>query len=131
MSARTLRIKVSVTDLVAKIEAKKAEIMADYDKAVAEYPKLYAAWSRKIAVHLRAAADAADDGNLKGYNVPYGYGQVGGCIQIPTPKLDSTDYPSKPQLPVAGRMDRDIALLKASADEFITVSADDNLASYL
>lgn len=132
MATRTLRLKVAVADLITRIEDRQAVLQAEHEKAVAEYPKLLAIWNRRAIHHLREAIttiEETDDAEVAFKDSRYRNGKYVTTICVSAPRL--ADRPSKPSKPNTDKVNRDLRLLKSTSEEFITVSADDNLASYL
>ena len=128
MAARTLRLKVSVAALTAKIEAAKAEQQVKHLDALAEYEAASRAWPAAAKAAVREWLKTNPDPENWWVDTYYSR-KVG--EYIPVAEVPIPPRPNKPRELNTAHMDRDLALLRATTEETITVGADDNLASYL
>lgn len=109
---QSLRIKVKTTELITAIEKRKQELVAAHEKALANFPSALATYQRNAVKVLEHAISEINKGNLVTFN---NYDRR--CLRMPerpsTPTLDTSAY------------DRSIATLRMSAQDTITISADD------
>ena len=113
-----MRVKVRVADLVAKAEDAKRRAKLDHDRAKAKHDAELKAYSKRVAALLRRKANDIERGT-KPFLDSYGHCRLG----LP-------DGPRKPVLDTS-RVDRDLRVLRACADETISIATDDNFARYL
>lgn len=125
--ATAQRVKVRVADLIARIEAKKVEARADYEKAVKKYEFDSESWGKRVQDALSDAHVAAQRGKLPEVSERYVRGSYRTALSVPV----KGDKPSKPSRPALQQYDSDIALLKMSTDDIIAVSTEDRWSRYL
>lgn len=114
----TQRVKVEVKKLIAAMDSKRKALEAEYAKQIGQYETKKKAWASDMEKALKAA-----------------------LAQIAAGKLPLNDYgsdnisfpsgPRKPNVTSLDAFDRDIAVLKLSADEHINISTDSDWARYL
>jgi hypothetical protein len=120
------RIKVSVAELLSKVEASRAKAVKDYDAAKAEY------LAKKKRIRAEASrALSAEGKRIRAGGDPVLSSDYRGKVTIALPTLSGEDLPSNPSKPGLSSYDRDIALLKMSADSTISISTDSNWGRYL
>lgn len=128
MTARSMRIKVRISDLIARIEAARASAEADHGEKLAAFiaAKGQALPALRAAIKAIKATDFSVDDVSSRYSgsrrryVP--------CITVDLPDWVDASEPDGLDL---SSFDRDINLLRMSADETISISTDDRYARYL
>lgn len=148
--ATSQRIKVRVTDLVARINARKAEAKAEYEaeqveyaNAVAERARVQAerkrqekAWLKSVAAEVADFAKRLRAGDVEPkFDSRYWGHEYVDVVYVPITddRDDLPDIPSEPREPYfdPSQYDKDISLLSMSTDDIITVSTNDRWARYL
>ncbi len=125
MAARSMKIRVPVATLVEKAEACRQQIIDDHAAEVADYALAMVRWRAEVLVALDNASGRAVRGDLpeadssyrKGYHL---------CVPI---NCAEPDRPSEE--PSTRQVDRDLALLRAAADDTLLIGIDDNFGRYL
>lgn len=120
--SRPMRIKVRVADLITKVEAAKNQAVADHVAAEKKYVADKAKYEAAAIKALQLALDKAKLGEFPEY---YGYADA---LKVRLPK--NVALPSEPTLNLR-RFEKDLALLKACADDTLMVSADSDFGRYL
>jgi len=105
------KIKVSVPELIAAIEARRSEAERAYNAAVEEYPSALAEWQTEAVKTLAdwgAAVARMEQPRTDRY----------------TTALTFPARPSEPRVDLSG-YDRDLATLRIAADASLLISAED------
>lgn len=128
------RVKVKRTTLIEKLEeARKAE--------VERYRKEKEAYDQKKEKHLTdliagvenwlTLAQSNPDKALKEVGYGRSYGSDGNTKYFSTIHIHTVEYPKEVPQAYVGHIDRMLKILKASEDETISVSTEDDYAKYL
>jgi hypothetical protein len=127
MSTRSMRIKVNVSDLIAKIEQVRDSADAEYERLLAKYERDTNKFQVKVYDALARLLDGAGPDDPFVTTTTY----IGNrrCTVMALPF--NADPPSKPIKPNAKQANQDIALLRLSADDVLSISTDDHFARYL
>lgn len=115
-----VKIKVSTSALIERVEAKLKEAKADLTKQQLAYEKAKECFDAKVTKALADAAQRAAEGKFK---MP----RYGDLNQLP-------GWPATPSKPYDGdvkRIERDLNLLRMSAQENMTISVDGSFGVYL
>lgn len=124
--ARTLKVKVPVATLLASAQNERAALVADHARGLKKYERDQA----QFAARARAALDKAFTSFMKDGPPPHRTGYISGRYR---PVVVVPGYPKNPEEPSLDTkgIDRDIAILAAASDEFLSISTDDHFARYL
>ena len=112
------RIKVEVAKLIERIESKRAEALAAYDQKKAEAEAEKNAWDDAVSQALK---DVLYDDEVRS-TLATGTDSKGTYVKLRI----ATPQPKKPSLSTE-QFDRDIALLRMSADAVVVLSYDSDL----
>lgn len=135
-----ISLKVPVATLIEKAEARRAEIVAEYERVQAEERTKRPDFQKAVARLLR---EAAKNPEQVVYERNYDYRGKGGgyrstTIKDLTVKVPRSEnlWPAQPDEheedgPKTARVDRDLGMLRATSETEIRVKADSDLASYL
>lgn len=123
----TQRIKVNVAELVKAIEKKRAEKVAAYDRAVAKFERDSATFPEEVEAALEKAHASALRGKLPRQGEEYINRSYQTVLYVPI-KMKN---PRRPAAIDTSGFDRDIKLLKMSADAELIISANSEFARYL
>ena len=118
--SQTLRIKVRTEALVERVEAALVKAKAAYAKDLAAYEKRGEGYNEKAAAAFMAAAELAKVGKFK--TPRYGY-----VTSLP----GWPEQPDKPTDREVKSIERDLNLLKMSAQDSMTISVDGSFGRYL
>lgn len=113
------KVKVKTEMLLSAVEARRAKMVTDHERAVTRAERDQAAYQGKVVDTLRKALEAAERGKLPTHDAGYRHK----TLEI-TVAFDPPSCPDKEPLGLT-EIDRLIATLKMAADDTITVSADD------
>lgn len=117
-----LRVEVATEDLLALVRERRAERVAKFTKEESDYAARLAAWQKKAAKALRAAADKVERGE-----------EVDESTWRRTPSITvevRAARPSEPELTV-DEIDKDIKVLELAAKPTLVITANDHFARYL
>lgn len=128
MPAKSMKIKVPVSVLIESAEARKAQLIEENDQAKVDYEKDMKEWRKECVKALQIALTEARAGNFPEYGSTY---RLGGYLIVSLPD-DTPSRPDKPnEKPNTRQVDRDLALLRATTEETLTIGTDDVFAGYL
>lgn len=107
MPASKMKLRVPVATLIEAAEATRAKIIENHEQAVAEYEQDRESW-QYVVVHVLECNEYE--------------------LRIPI----NGDEPSQPsKKPNTSQVDKDLALLRATSDEVLSIGADDDFGRYL
>lgn len=122
-----MKIKVPVETLIAAAEKERERIVSAWEKQQHGVDEATTKWVSKARDALVKTIDNIDNGKLP--DISSGYGRrPSSYLTVNVPVLAPA---SKSDAPNTGQVDRDLALLRASAEPTISVGTDDNFARYL
>jgi hypothetical protein len=122
-----VRLKVSVEKLIERIEEKKVEAVREHEKALRSFDKKRERHISRVGDALRSALVGLSHGEVPPTDNHYRNGRYMTALQVPFsgPELNE---PSESNL---AQFDKDIAFLKLSSADEISMSTDDRFARYL
>jgi hypothetical protein len=113
-----LKIKVRVSDLIAAIEARKAEVIAEHAIAIAEYPVTLDEWKRNAQRFL----DEKYDGWVALIKAGKGLDEYSPFRPVAYPPQPRTD---ESLTYATAEHDKSLATLRMCPDDTITITASD------
>ncbi len=126
MTPRNMKIRVPVATLIEGAEAHRRRIVDDHAAAVAAYADAHRQWAAEVMTALDIAQSAAERGEYP--EVDARWRGEGENLLVPI----AVARPVQPtEQPNTRQVDRDLTLLRASADDTLSISADDNFGRYL
>jgi hypothetical protein len=132
MAGRTMKVRVPVATLIESAEAKRSEIIeqweADREKVHTDREK----WISNAIAALDAVREALRRGEMPDDVATSTWGRRhGSASSYFIVGVDAKQPDSPTHQPPVDAIDRDLGLLRASTDDTLLVGTDDNFARYL
>lgn len=129
LMAQSMRIKVRVADLIAKIEESRDQALAEYEKSKEKFGSKTTGQDVLVDIAIHALGNDTRQYGADDIQRTYMGSRHVWAVEVKMPRgFEKVSTPSKPSIQ---SYNKDIALLKMAAVEELSISVDDRYARYL